>query len=125
MIPWPIALLAAFYTALATASAASAWKALNGVGHDSPVVAAVWSAISAVSVVGLVLLKPWARRLTVYAAMTTMVIGLALAAYYVLQGQAAPALWATGFASLQTFVMRYLTRPRVKAWFEDTPAQHG
>lgn len=119
MVPWPIALLAGLYTVLATCSAAALWRIAHGQTHQSPVWPAVWCAVSAAIVVGFAFLKPWARTLAIWSSTFTLVGSLSAALMAVLQPTPSPmrSLTATGLAGVYLLVLRYLTRPHVKAWF--------
>jgi len=119
MVPWPIALLAGLYAVLATSSAAALWRIMQGQAHQSPLWPAVWCAVSTTLVIGLALLKPWARTLAIWSATFTLVGWLSAALLAVLRPTPAPlsSLTATGIAGGYLLVLRYLTRPHVKAWF--------
>ena len=64
-------------------------------------------------------MKPWARKLAVWTSLFLMFGSLAAAWIEVAQTPPQPkgSLLATGLASLLFLMIRYLTRPRVKAWF--------
>ena len=119
MIPWPVALLCALFAVFASASAATMWQRASGQLHGSVVWSGVWCALSATLVVGLALLKPWARRLTIGASVLMMLCALGVAVTSVLQPKAEPvrSVLATAVASVQLLIIRYVTRPHVKAWF--------
>ena len=119
MVPWPIALLAAGYTILATTSAAAMWR--HPQGHGAwPLWAALWCIVSVILVAGLATLKPWARALAVWVSGALMVS--ALGAGVLAIGQVPPqpmrSLLGTVMACAQLVILRYLTRPHVKTWFQ-------
>lgn len=121
MIPWPIALLCGFYTAVATFAAAAAWKGLH---HDGPAaisLSAAWVAISAVVVFGLAYMKPWSRKLAVWVSTALLLSSLATAVWSIFQSPPQPSrsMIATGLASVYLVAIRYLTRPKVKVWFKE------
>ncbi|MBI3319064.1 MAG: hypothetical protein HYZ89_00530 [Candidatus Omnitrophica bacterium] len=64
-------------------------------------------------------MKPWARRLTVAVSWAMMVSALGVAVLAVTAGRPHPkhSMLATGIAAIQLVIIRYVTRPRVKAWF--------
>ncbi len=119
MVPWPIALLAGFYAVLGTCSAAALWRMLQGQVHQSLLWPAVWCAVSGAIVVGFAFLKPWARKLAIWSSTFTLVGSLSAALMAVLQPPPQPmrSLTATGMAGVYLLVLRYLTRPHVKRWF--------
>ena len=127
MVPWPIGLLAILYAVLATSSAATVWKAVSGViGH--PVWgAAFWCGISMALVVGLTLLRAWARVLAVWSSVLMVIGTLGGAALAIAQHHPDPArsLVMTVMASAHLLIIRYLTRPRVKAWFSPSGVLTG
>jgi len=118
MIPWPIALLCVFYAVIATVSAASLWQ---GLARPSTLLAwpVAWLVLTTVVTVGLGLMKPWARRVAVWTSLALMVAALCAAwmAAILTPPSARASLLGTGLASIQFVVIRYLTRPHVKAWF--------
>jgi hypothetical protein len=118
MVPWPIALIAVVYAAVGTVAAAQWWQALLR-GSSGVWVSGAWAALLGVVVAGLAFLQPWARRLAVWTSVLLMVSGLALAvmAAILVPPSGRQSLMGTGLASVQLFIIRYLTRPRVKAWF--------
>ncbi len=121
MIPWPIAFLSMGYALLATSSAAALWRAVQGEAHASLVWQGLGGVLSGILVVGLAMLKPWARKLAIGASVVMMLGALGVAVMAVLQTHPQPlqGLMATGIAGLHLVVMRYLTRPHVKRWFAD------
>ena len=121
MIPWPIALLAAWHTALATWFAADAWRALHA-GPSAAAWAGVWMIWCAMIVVGLAYLKPWARTMAFVTALGLMALSLFAALLAIAQSTPEPrsSLASTAFATFQLVIARYVTRPHVKRWF---PAQ--
>ncbi len=122
MVPWPIALLVLWYAGLATASAATLWKLWHGQVHGAILWLSVWCGVSAVLVVGLAWLKPWARKLAIWSSGLILVGALANAGLAIAQAAPQPmrSVLATGIASIQLVVIRYLTRPHVKAWFKSS-----
>jgi len=119
MVPWPIALLAMLYAVIATASAAAFWRIVSGTSHQSVVWPLGWLALSAAAMVGLALLRPWARRLAIVGlALITMTM-LALAALLVMAGRPLGGLLATAAASVHVVIIYYLRRPAVRAMFQD------
>ena len=122
MMPWPIAIFAALYAAVGTSAAAMLWNLASGrpaAGHPSAGWLAFWTALSAALVIGLMLMKPWARRLAVWSSVLMMGAALVGAWMAATQAQARAGLIATGVATMQLVAIRYLTRPRVKAWFAE------
>ena len=121
MVPWPIALLAIFYACIASSSALMLVQAGRGISAWP----AAWGALSALLVWGLVMMKPWARRLAVWssAAMTLAALLNALMAVIPTPPNPKLALAATGIAGLQLVIIRYLTRPRVRSWFIESTAR--
>jgi hypothetical protein len=120
MVPWSIALLTMFYAALASASAAALWQATQGTSLARSLGwSGFWCILSAVLAVGLALLKPWARRLAIWSSVFMMVGALGVAGMAIAQANPEPvrSLIATAWASVQVVVIRYLSRPHVKAWF--------
>ena len=126
MTPWPIALLAALYAVLATCSLAGVWRLLaEGQVGGELAWSLLWTVLSTASMLGLALMRPWGRRLTVWTSMLLMGSSLCAAWYAVTQPVPQPrwSFAATGLASLQFVVMRYLTRPKVKHWFSMASAE--
>ncbi len=119
MIPWPIAVLCAFYAILATSSAALGWNIVAHRVEGSLVWSGLWTVWSLVLVWGLAFLKPWARTLAVWASVVLMVSALGAALLVILRAHPEPraSLTATGMATVHLIVLRYLTRPHVRAWF--------
>ena len=120
MIPWPIALLCMLYVAIATSSSATLFQIISGGLAHSPMWPLVWWAVSAMLVVGLALMKPWARMLAVIAStvMTVGALGMAVIVVLPAQPHGAQSLLATLMAGGHLVIIRYLTRPHVRAWFE-------
>ena len=118
MVPWPIALLSMGYTLLAPSSAVMTWRHLHG-QVAGWVWSGAWCAVSVVLVAGLATLKPWARRLAVWVSGALMVsaLGAGILAITQVPPQPTRSLAATVMACVQVVVMRYLTRPHVRAWF--------
>lgn len=117
MVPWPIALLALFYGVIASASAATTWKAISGVADRSPVWPLAWLALSASLMCGLPLLKPWARTLAMAASTLLVLVTLSMAGLFVMGGQPLIGLLATMGTAVHVIAIRYLQRPTVKAYF--------
>ena len=119
MVPWPIALLSIGYTMLATSSAAAVWRHLGQGGAWSLLWAGGWCAVSVVLVAGLATLKPWARRLAVWVSVGLMVgaLGAGVLAIRQVPPQPMRGLFGRLMACTQLVILRYLTRPHVKAWF--------
>ncbi len=124
MVPWPIALLTIGYTALATASAASMWQ---GHASGSLLWRGGWTVGMLALVIGLAFLRPWARRLAIGLSMVLMASALVLAFLAVIGERPDPhqSLLATGAAAVQLLVIRYLTRPHVRAWFAPVAKWQG
>jgi len=120
MIPWPVAFLAIFYAVLATSSAAILWQAGHGQLQRSLLWPGLWCGLSTLLVLGLALLKPWARKLAIWTSIVMMLGSLGVAGSAIVQANPEPirSLIATGIASAQLVVIRYLCRPAVKAWFQ-------
>ena len=117
MIPWPIALLALFYGVVAAMSAANLWKILVGVS-DKPIAwALVWLVLSAGAMCGLALLQSWGRRFAVWTSSLLTASTLAASALLVAAGRPGAGLAVTLSAAFHLLVIRYLTRPLVKALF--------
>ena len=117
MIPWPIALLALFYGVVATSAAATACKIVFGLLEQSLLWAVVWFGFSAGAVLGLVFLKPWGRKLAIWTSLLLIVTTLAVAALLIAAKQPGWGLVVTLSTACHYLMIRYLQRPRVKAWF--------
>ncbi len=119
MVPWPIALLAAGYTILATTSAAAMWRHPQGQG-GAVWLGALWCGVSVVLVAGLATLKPWARTLAVWVSIGLMISALGAGVLAIVQVPPQPmrSLLGTVMACAQLVILRYLTRPHVKGWFQ-------
>lgn len=119
MIPWPIALLVLIYAAVATASAASAWRALQGWEAHPVWWPAFWMAAFGAAALGLACLKPWARTAAVW--LSVLLVAGSLGSAWLAIASARPnpthSMTATLIAGAHLVVIRYLTRPRVKQWF--------
>lgn len=118
MLPWPIALVATLFAIPMTWSAAALSHAWTS--RTQPLLwPLVWGVMSASVVVGLSLMRPWARRLAIWASALWMVGALGSAWMAIMQSPPQPraSLLATGVASVQVLIMRYLTRPHVRRWF--------
>ena len=119
MIPWSVALIALAYAAIASASAATLVKIAEGRASQPVFWPALWLAVSLTLLVGLAQMKPWARRLAIWSSVLIASGAAGIASASIARPVPEPgwALAATGAASLQLLIIRYLTRPRVKAWF--------
>ena len=118
MVPWPIALLALFYAAIATISASTVWKIATGQAHQSLVWPVGWLALSAGAMCGLPLLRPWARHVAIAGSALTALITLAVAGLLVMGGRPLGALAATLGAGVHVLIIRYLQRQATKSYFE-------
>lgn len=123
MVPWPIALLCGFYTAVAMCAASAAWKGVHSSGLAAVSLPIAWVAASAVVVGGLAYMKPWSRTLAVWVSTALLLSALMTAIWSVVQSPPQPSrsLIATGLAGVYLVAIRYLTRPRVRAWFTPVP----
>lgn len=117
MVPWPIALLTLCYGALTAASAALVWKILSGSVAQPLPGALAWLVVCGAMMLGLPLLKPWARRLAILASAALLMLTLAVAGALVMSGRPGGAVLAALGSSVHVLVMRYLRRPSVKAHF--------
>ena len=117
MIPWPLAFLSLFYAVIATLSAATLWQIATGAAGRPVVWPLVWLALSAGAMVGLPLLKPWGRALTLAASALMTATTLAIAAALIASGRPGLAMLATVSAGAHVLAIRYLRRPTVKAYF--------
>ena len=122
MIPWPIALLTLFYGILAASSGASLWKIVIGASRQPFLWPLMWLAVSVGAMCGLALLRPWGRRLAIWASALLMVATLAVSALLVSAGRPVIGLMVALSASCHVMVIRYLQRPIVKALFEQGTA---
>ena len=123
MIPWPIAIFAAFYAAVGTSAAAKLWNLMSGqpsAGHPSEVWLAFWAVVSIALAVGFMLMKSWARRVAVWSSVLMMGGALVSAWIAAVHAQARLGFISTGVATVQLVAIRYLTRPRVREWFVQT-----
>ena len=114
------------YAVLAAASAAALAKMAGGglqVSAGAAVITSAWAAASIAAVLGLAMMRRWGRRLAVWLSMGLLLSMLAAAALAIAQSppSAKGSLIAMGLAAVQMVVIRYLTRPRVKQWFEVSP----
>lgn len=119
MLPWPIAWLALFYGAIAAVSGAALYKSLSGLSQQAAVWPGMWLGVSAGAAYGLMLLRPWARPLTIAASIALSLVTLGIAAALVATSHPAGALAATVGAGAQVLIIRYLGRPLVKTFFSD------
>ena len=119
MVPWPIALLSVGYTILATSAAAAMWRHLQGQGGAWSLGAGLWCAVSVILVAGLATLKPWARTLALWVSVGLTLGALGAGVLAIVQAPPQPmrSLAATIMACVQLVILRYLTRPHVRAWF--------
>lgn len=123
MVPWPLAVLALFYGAIATLSGAMLWKIAAGMSHQPMAWAIVWLACSSGATVGLALLRPWGRRLAIWTSWLLIAATLAVAAALVAGGRPVAGLIVTFSTSGYYLVIRYLKRPLVVAWFGESPTK--
>ena len=117
MVPWPIGILTLFYGVIAAASAATAWKVVIGASQQPLSWPLLWLALSGGIVYGLPLLRAWARTLAIAGSALLMLSSLAVAGRIIMAGHPLAGLLATLGAGVHGIVIRYLTRPHVKAWF--------
>ena len=117
MVPWPIALLALFYSVVATMSAASMWKVLTGAVSRPIAWPLLWLVLSAGAMCGLPLLQAWGRRFAVWTSSLLTASTLAGSALLVASGRPVEGLAVTFSAVFHLVVIRYLQRPAVKAYF--------
>ncbi len=120
MIPWPIAVVTVWFLVLAVASAGTVWRMSQTAWQPWLVWPFLWCSLSTALVVGLAWLKPWARTVAIWGSLLMMLsnLGVALMAAITTSPEPTRSLSATGLAGLHLFVIRYLTRPHVKTWFE-------
>ena len=119
MVPWPIALLALFYGAIAAASAAMAWRILLGISRQSLLWAILWLVMSVGAMCGLPLLKSWGRKLAIFGSVVFIILTLSIAALLVIGRRPWGALLATCATGFHVVVIRYLNRPMVVSWFDE------
>ena len=117
MIPWPIALLALFYSVVATTSAASALQVLTGAVSRPIAWPLCWLVLSAGAMCGLPLLRSWGRRFAVWTSSLLTASTLAGSALLVASGRPVAGLAVTFSTAFHLLVIRYLTRPSVKTYF--------
>ncbi len=119
MVPWPITVVCGLYAVIATSAAAAVWRALSGEGVAAIGWSWFWLAMAGSIVAGLAFMKPWGRRLAVWGSLALLVGTMGSAVLAVMQAHPQPlrSMTATGLAGVYLVVIRYLTRPRVKAWF--------
>lgn len=122
MVPWPIALLAIFYAIIATIASSMAWKVMIGVSERPFFWPALWMVLSAGATYGLVMFKPWGRKLAVWTSMLMMITIWSIAALLVVGREPGWALLTTVVAGLQMIPVRYLGQPAVKTLFADYSA---
>ena len=117
MVPWPVALLALFYSVVATTSAASLWRVLIGAVERPIVWPALWLILSAGAMCGLPLLQSWGRWFAVWTSLLLTASTLAGSALLVASGRPVAGLIVTFSAAFHILVIRYLSRPSVKTLF--------
>lgn len=119
MVPWPIAVVCGLYAVIATAAAVAVWRALSEGGVAAIGWSWFWLAMAGSVVAGLAFMKPWGRRLAVWGSLALLVGALGSAVLAIMHAPPQPlrSMTATGLAGVYLVVIRYLTRPRVKAWF--------
>jgi hypothetical protein len=117
MIPWPVALLTAFYCVVATLSAAMLWNIVRGASRQPLVWALAWLGVSGAAMCGLPLLRPWGRRMALLTSWLLIGATLAVAAGLVAAGKPALGLAVTFSTACHYLMVRYLKRPAVRAWF--------
>lgn len=117
MVPWPIALLTLFYGLIAALSAAMVWQVVAGMSARSLSWPLVWLVASAGAMVGLPLLKPWARHLAIGTSLLLLGLTLAVAGALVVSGSPLGALLAACGAAVHVVVIRYLQCPVLKGYF--------
>ncbi len=119
MIPWSIALLVVGYTVVAASSTVTVYRVMSGWLEHPLLWPALWSVLSTTLAIGLALLRPWARTLAVWSSVLMALSALGAAWMAIAQSHPEPlrSVFATGMAGVQLVVIRYLTRPWVKAWF--------
>jgi len=116
MIPWPIAVLSTWFGILA---ACAAFNALTTSLIGVAVWSWLWCGVAFLTTITLATMRVWARRMAVGVAVFFMAgallaaLGTAMLAQHPLR-----ILVSTAMAGVHLIVARYLTRPRVKAWFE-------
>ena len=120
MIPWPIALLSLAFGAVATLSTALVWKILLGTVHQSIAGPAVWMIFSGGACLGLALMQPWGRRLGIWTGWLLIAATLAAAAVLSVHGRPVAGLIVTFSTAGYYLVIRYLSRPQVRAWFGES-----
>ncbi len=118
MVPWPVTIVIVAYAVLATVMGAELWRAASG-GAAHLLMPLIWCALCGTLVIGLSLMRPWARRLAVWVSWFLLLatLGSALVAVLHVPPQPRAAIWGTMLAALQALAIRYLTRPHVKHWF--------
>ena len=121
MVPWPIALLTLLYGVIATASATTVWKVVNGMSQQSLMWPIAWLASSAGAMCGLPLLKVWGRRLAICTSALLLLVTLAIVGLFVRSGHPLGGLLVGFMAGTHALVIRYLQRPTVKALFAHIP----
>ncbi len=122
MVPWPIALLALFYGAVAALSAATLWKITLGWVQQSAAWAVIWLACSGGAVVGLVWLRPWGRRLAIWTSWLLILSTVAVSGLLVAGKQPLAGLIVTFSTACHYLMIRYLKRPAVVRWFGEAVA---
>ncbi len=124
MVPWPIALLALWYGALAASTGAMLWRAADRMAWGWSATASLLAGCSAAAAIGLPLFKSWALRLAV-AVEWLVAFGLLLAAMgCVAAGRPGWGLGVTVAAGSQWIIVRYLRRPAVQSLFGAMDGAH-
>ena len=120
MIPWPVALLTLCYGIVAALSGATLWEILLKT-LDRPLVwPAAWLVLSGAAMIGLPLLKSWARTTALIGLAWMILTMLVLAWGLAVGGHGMGGLLATIVAGVLLIPVRYLRRPHVKSWFTKT-----
>ena len=117
MIPWSIGLLTLFYGAIATLSAATLYKIMAGMSSQSLVWTLLWLICSSGAAGGLMLLKPWGRRLAILTSLLLLVATLAVAGLLAQRGHPVMGLVTAMSAALHVVILRHLRRPVVQGYF--------
>ncbi len=119
MIPWPLALLTMVYGLLAFLSAVQVITCAAQHALAGGLWSLVWFLLTSASAVGLPSRYAWARRCAVLTALLFVISALVGATILVLRQPPQPraALGETLLAGVALIVIRYLTRPPIKAQF--------
>jgi len=119
MVPWSIGAVAVFYGIVAACSAASAWNVITGASAQALVWPLLWVGVSGSAMLGLVLLKPWARTVAIWGFVGLIAMTVSFAGVLVAAGRPGLGLAMTLAAGVYVLAIRYLRRPIVKAWFAE------